>query len=160
LIFSSNQQDFSLEKYLRQPFYVPETKKVNELFKAMKKEKIHMAIVLDEYGSTAGLVTMEDMIEEIMGDIQDEHDTEEPEFRKIDSQTAEISGSMRLDELNERLGLHLNSSKSETIGGLVFAALDRVPITKDRIVLDDVQFVVQKMDGHRIDKILLQRFNQ
>lgn len=149
------KKSFQLLDYLRQPFFVPETKKVNDLFKAMQKEKSHMAIVLDEYGSTAGLVTLEDLIEEIMGDIQDEHDSEEPELLNVDANTVEISGSMRIEELNEKLGLELQCAEAETVGGLVFAELDRVPLEGDQVILGDLELTVLEMDGHRIEKIRL-----
>mgnify|MGYP000937099556 CR=1 FL=1 len=148
-------QAFSLLDYLRQPFFIPETKKVNELFRAMKKEKIHMAIVLDEYGSTTGLVTLEDMIEEIMGDIQDEHDMEEPSYRRIDADTIEVNASLRIDEVNDKLGFNLENEEADTVGGLVFAELDRVPKKGDKISTNGIEFVVQEMDGHRIEKLLL-----
>lgn len=153
--FQNPEREFSLSAYLRQPFYVPETKKVNELFKAMKKEKSHMAVVLDEYGSTAGLVTMEDLIEEIMGDIQDEHDMEEPELQKIDADTTEVNASIRLDELNEQLGLDLECEEADTVGGLVFTLLDRVPVEGDAVELKGVRMVVLEMEGHRIEKLRL-----
>lgn len=151
---------FRLLDYLRQPFFVPETKKVNELFRSMQKEKTHMAVVLDEYGSTAGLVTLEDLIEEIMGDIQDEHDTEEPELLNVDANTVEINGSMRIDELNEELGLDLHCEEAETIGGLVFAELDRVPLEGDQVVLGELELTVLEMIGHRIERIRLTRILQ
>ena len=150
-------ESFNLDDCLRQTFFVPETKKVNELFKTMKKEKIHMAIVLDEYGSTAGLITLEDLIEEIMGEIQDEHDTEEPQFNTIDANTIEVNGSIRIEELNEKLGLDLECEEAETVGGLVFAELDRVPAEGDRIQLKDIELTVREMEGHRIEKLLLTR---
>ncbi len=153
--FMDDRDRFRITDYLRQPFYVPETKKVNELFKDMQKEKNHMAIVLDEYGSTAGLVTLEDLVEEIMGDIQDEHDSEEPELLSVDANTVEINGSMRLEELNEELGLELKCPEAETVGGLIFTELDRVPVEGDHIELGDIQLTVVEMDGHRIEKIRL-----
>lgn len=149
------RKSFQLLDYLRQPFFVPETKKVNELFKGMQKEKSHMAIVLDEYGSTAGIVTLEDLIEEIMGDIQDEHDSEEPELLNVDANTVEISGSMRIEELNEELGLYLQCAEAETVGGLVFAELDRVPVEGDQVIIGELELTVLEMDGHRIEKIRL-----
>jgi len=154
------KKGFQLLDYLRQPFFVPETKKVNELFKAMQKEKTHMAVVLDEYGSTAGLVTLEDLIEEIMGDIQDEHDSEEPELLNVDANTVEISGSMRIDELNEELGLELECEEAETVGGLVFSELDRVPVEGDQVILDNLELTVMEMEGHRIEKIRLTQQKQ
>lgn len=157
--FAGKDKDFVLDHYLRQPFYVPETKKVNELFKAMKKEKSHMAVVLDEYGSTAGLVTMEDLIEEIMGDIQDEHDTEEPDVQRIDADTIEFNASIRLDELNEQMGLNLECEEADTVGGLVFTLLDRVPVEGDTVEVEGARLIVLDMDGHRIEKIRLIKKN-
>lgn len=157
--FAGGDKEFALSEYLRQPFYVPETKKVNELFKAMKKEKSHMAVVLDEYGSTAGLVTMEDLIEEIMGDIQDEHDTEEPDVQRIDADTIEFNASIRLDELNEQMGLNLECDEADTVGGLVFTLLDRVPVEGDEVEVKGVRLIVLDMDGHRIEKIRLVKQN-
>ncbi len=150
-------KDFNVCDYLRSTLFVPETKKVNELFKTMKKEKIHMAIVLDEYGSTAGLVSLEDLIEEIMGDIQDEHDSEEPDLQQIDENTFLVNASLRIDELNEKLGLNLVCEEADTVGGLVFTELGRVPLTGDTVRLEGVNLTVQQMDGHRIEKILLHR---
>lgn len=150
-------EKFRLSDYLRQTLYVPETKKVNDLFKTMKKEKIHMAVVLDEYGSTAGLVTLEDLIEEIMGDIQDEHDIEEPELRKIDANTVDVNASLRIDELNEMLGLDLYCEEADTVGGLVFTELGRIPVEGDTVRTKNVELTVQEMDGHRIEQVRLTR---
>lgn len=157
MISFTQDKEFTLLDYLRQPFFVPETKKVNELFEAMKKEKVHMAIVLDEYGSTAGLVTIEDLIEEIMGDIQDEHDVEEPQLRRIDAETIEVNASLKIDDLNEQLGLELECEEADTVGGLVFTELDRVPLEGDKVVLSEIEFSVKEMDGHRIEKVVLTR---
>lgn len=155
-----DQEEFKLSDYLRQTIFVPETKKVNDLFKTMKKEKIHMCIVLDEYGSTAGLVTLEDLIEEIMGDIQDEHDSEEPELCKIDANTVEVNGSLRIDELNEMLGLDLQCEEAETVGGLVFAELGRIPVEGDMVRVNNIELIVLEMEGHRIEKIRLTRLKE
>ncbi|MCR4443078.1 MAG: hemolysin family protein [Peptococcaceae bacterium] len=155
-----DKEDFSLSAYLRPALFVPETKKVNDLFRIMKKEKIHLGIVLDEYGGTAGLVTMEDLIEEIMGDIQDEHDTEEPVLRKIDTDTAEASGSMRLEELNEKLGLCLECEEAETVGGLIFAELGRLPQEDDRVRVNGIELTVLRMEGHRVEKVRLSMIKQ
>ena len=151
----NGQEEFSLCNYLRQTIFVPETKKVNDLFRAMKKEKIHLAVVLDEYGSTAGLVTLEDLIEEIMGDIQDEHDTEEPEFHKIDANTFEVNASMRIDELNELFGLELYCEEADTLGGLVFTEMGRIPVKGEALRVKDIEMTVLDMEGHRIEKLRL-----
>ena len=155
LLLPEQREDFCLEKHVRQTIFVPETKKISELFMVMKKEKIHMAIALDEYGSTAGIVTLEDLIEEIMGDIQDEHDREEPLLQRIDEDTVEIKASMRIEELNENLGLNLSCEEADTVGGLVFAVLDRVPVQGDKIELENLELSVWEMEGHRIEKVRL-----
>lgn len=157
LLLPEQRKDFFLEKHVRQTIFVPETKKISELFMVMKKEKIHMAIVLDEYGSTAGIVTLEDLIEEIMGDIQDEHDREEPLLQHIDQDTVEINASMRIEELNEHLGLNLSCEEADTVGGLVFAILDRVPVEGDKVELENLELSVWEMEGHRIEKVRLNR---
>ncbi|MGI6606850.1 MAG: hemolysin family protein [Peptococcia bacterium] len=159
LIFLSaeEKQDFSPEKYVRQTIFVPETKKITELFMSMKKEKIHMAIVLDEYGGTAGLVTLEDLIEEIMGDIQDEHDSEEPLVQYLDQDLIEINGGMRIEELNEYLDTDLQFEEADTVGGLVFSLLDRVPVEGDQVEIAGLEMTVWAMDGHRIEKIRISK---
>ena len=151
------QGEFRLSDYLRQTLFVPETKKVNDLFRTMKKEKIHLAVVLDEYGSTAGLVTLEDLIEEIMGEIQDEHDSEEPELHKIDANTVEVNGSMRIEELNKLLALDLHCEEADTLGGFVFAELGRIPVHGDQVRVNNVELTVLEMEGHRIEKLRLTR---
>jgi CBS domain containing-hemolysin-like protein len=159
LLLPEQRENFCLEKHVRQTIYVPETKKISELFMVMKKEKIHMAIVLDEYGSTAGIVTLEDLIEEIMGDIQDEHDREEPLLRHIDEDIVEINASMRIEELNEDLDLNLSCEEADTVGGLVFATLDRIPVEGDKIELENLELSVLEMEGHRIEKVRLNKLS-
>lgn len=149
------KDDFSVNSYLRPTIFIPETKKVNDLFKTMKKEKIHLCIVLDEYGGTAGLLTMEDLIEEIMGDIQDEHDTEEPDYRLIDEATFEVNASIRIEELNEKLGIDLECEEADTVGGIIFTMLGRIPIVGDRVRLNSFELEVILMEGHRIEKMRL-----
>lgn len=150
---TADRKDFSLQEYLRPTIFLPETKKVNELFKTMKKEKIHLCIVLDEYGGTAGLITMEDLIEEIMGDIQDEHDTEEPDIRMLDEHTAEVKASIRIDELNEALDLELTCEEADTAGGIVFTLLGRIPAVGDSVIVNNVELKVVKMEGHRVERL-------
>ncbi|HHZ17152.1 MAG TPA: hemolysin family protein [Peptococcaceae bacterium] len=159
LIFLSPEEkvNFSPEKHVRQTIFVPETKKISELFMTMKKEKIHMAIVLDEYGGTAGLVTMEDLIEEIMGDIQDEHDSEEPLVQVLDDDLIEINAVMRIEELNDYLHTDLQFEEADTVGGLVFSLLDRVPVEGDKVEIAGLELTVWTMDGHRIEKVRIRR---
>lgn len=157
LLLPEQKEAFCLGKYIRQTIFVPETKKISELFMVMKKEKIHLVIVLDEYGSTAGIVTLEDLIEEIMGDIQDEHDREEPLLQRIDDDTVEIKASMRVEDLNEILGLSLNCEEADTVGGLIFAILDRIPVEGDKLEMGNLELLVWEMEGHRIEKVHLRQ---
>jgi len=155
LLLPEQKEAFSLEQYIRPTIFVPETRKISELFRVMKKEKIHLVVVLDEYGSTAGIVTLEDLIEEIMGDIQDEHDREEPPWKYLSDHVMEIKAGVRLDELNEVLDLNLDTEAADTLGGLIFALLDRIPEVGDRVFVENLEFVVEGMDGHRIEKVHL-----
>ncbi|MDX9871316.1 MAG: hemolysin family protein [Clostridia bacterium] len=150
---AAGKADFSLQDYLRPTIFLPETKKVNELFKTMKKEKIHLCVVLDEYGGTAGLITMEDLIEEIMGDIQDEHDTEEPDIRILEENIAEVKASIRIDELNETLDLDLSCEEADTAGGMVFTLLGRIPAEGESVRLNNVELKVIVMEGHRVERL-------
>ena len=110
---------------LRKPYFVPETKNIDSLFVELQTEKQHIAILIDEYGGFSGIVTMEDIIEEIVGDIDDEYDEEETEFQKISDDTYVIDGSMDLDDLDEELGVDLESENSETLGGFIMIYLER-----------------------------------
>lgn len=154
------KNNFSLNDYLRPTIFLPETKKVNDLLKTMKKEKIHLGVVLDEYGGTAGIITMEDLIERIMGDIQDEHDTEEPDYRRIDEKTIEVNASVRIEDLNKKLGTDLECEEAETLGGIVFALLGRIPVEGDKVQLRNIELQVVLMEGHRIEKLHLLRLPQ
>lgn len=154
------KSDFSLDNYLRPTIFLPETKKVNDLLKTMKKEKIHLGVVLDEYGGTAGIITMEDLIERIMGDIQDEHDTEEPDYRRIDDKTIEVNASVRIEDLNKKLGTDLECEEAETIGGIVFALLGRIPVEGDKVQMKNTELQVVLMEGHRIEKLHLLQLPQ
>ncbi|RMH70347.1 MAG: HlyC/CorC family transporter [Gemmatimonadetes bacterium] len=146
-----------LREIMRKAWFVPESKHIRELLQEFRKEKIHIAIVVDEYGGTAGLVTLEDIIEEIVGDIFDEYDVETtPLFRKIDEQTYLIDAIMDIDELNDELGLNLPVNEDyDTLGGFIFDQLGRVPEPHETIDYQNYRFEILRIDGHRIKKIKL-----
>jgi len=135
---------FALEPLLRQPIIVPETKPVRELLADFQKSEVHMAIVIDEYGGTEGLVTIEDVLEEIVGEIRDEHDPageEEPELVSIDETHAEVDGRFHIDDLNERLGLRIPEDDDfDTVGGFVLAKLGHVPSAGETFESHDARF--------------------
>ena len=144
---------FALRDIMRPVHVVPGTREVEEVLADFKRLKEHMAIVLDEYGGTAGVVTMEDLLEEIVGEILDEYD--EPEETTVRSVSGEVlvPGSMNIDELNERYALEISSDDYTTIGGFVFGTLGRLPIVGDRVTAGGGVFTVRAMDGRRIDTL-------
>jgi CBS domain containing-hemolysin-like protein len=135
---------------LRPPHFVPETMKVDALLKDLQARKVHLAIVVDEYGGTAGLATIEDLLEEIVGEIQDEYDVEEPSLRFVAEGELVADARVLLDDLSDVTGLHLESEESDRIGGLVYERLGRVPKVGDQVQLDDgVTITVLSVEGLR-----------
>lgn len=151
-----NGEDFSIKKFLREPLYTHEFKKTAELMLEMRKAQNNIVIVLDEYGATAGLITLEDMLEEIVGEIRDEYDEdEEQSLVAISENEYMIEGSMRLDDLNDRLGLELESEEYDSIGGLMIGLLDHLPEEGESVDYENLHMAVEKMDKNRIDRVHL-----
>lgn len=151
-----NAQKFSLRDLLRQPLYTYEYKKTAELMVEMRKTSNNIIIVLDEYGATAGLITLEDMLEEIVGDIRDEYDEdEEDEVKEIAPDEYLVSGSAKLDDLNDRLSLELESEDYDSIGGLVIGLLEHLPEEGEEVSYENIRLVVEHVEKNRIDKIRL-----
>jgi putative hemolysin len=142
-----------LKKLARKAHFVPENKKIDELLQEMRKEKVHLAIVVDEYGGTAGLVTLEDILEEIVGEIEDEYDKEEPPVKKIDEKSYSVSGKLSIHDLNDFLGLNLPEKEFETVGGLIYDLIGGVPEEGKRIEYKDLSFQVEKMKSQRIIRV-------
>ena len=146
-----------LEGLLREPMVVPESKKIDELLREFQATGTHMAIVVDEYGGTAGLVTIEDVLEEIVGEIQDEHDVEEPPYVLAPDGTLRVLGRMDLDDFAEVVGVRLEGEGFETVGGLVYSLLGRVPEPGAEVVAGGLVFRVAEMDGRRIRAVTVVR---
>jgi putative hemolysin len=144
---------FEVRDIMRPIHVVPGSREVEEVLSDFKRLKAHMAVVLDEYGGTAGIVTMEDLLEEIVGEILDEYD--EPELTAATSPGDDvlIPGSLNIGELNERFGLQVPDDEYSTIGGYVFGALGRVPVPGDRVTASHAVFTVRRMDGRRIETL-------
>ena len=143
---------------LRKPYFVPETKKIDSLFFELQTTKQHIAILIDEYGGFSGIVTMEDIIEEVMGDIDDEYDKEEPEIQKIDDMTYVMDGRMDLDDIDEEIGINLESDNSETIGGFIIDILGEIPDENDvgkEIDLENYRFRIDSIRERRIEQITM-----
>ena len=146
-------QGFTMSQVMRPVHVVPGSREVEEVLADFKRLKEHMAVVLDEYGGTAGIVTMEDLLEEIVGEILDEYD--EPEVLDATEPGSDvlIPGSMNLHELNERFGLEVPDDEYTTIGGYVFGALGRLPVVGDRVTASHAIFTVRAMEGRRVDTL-------
>lgn len=143
----------SVGEMMRPAYFVPETKKVDDILREMQFRRIHLATIVDEYGGTAGLITIEDILEEIVGDIRDEFDIEEPPVQRLSEDIAVVDASVALDDLNEILGLELASDDVDTLGGLIYESLGRVPSVGDVISTPSARLVVEEVDGTRINKV-------
>jgi CBS domain containing-hemolysin-like protein len=142
---------------LRAAHFVPESKRVAELLREMQTEKFHMAIVVDEYGGTAGLVTMEDLLEEIVGEITDEYDVDEPTVERLPSGSLRVPGRTPIDEVNELLDVDLPDDEWDTVGGLVFNTLGHVPVEGECLTFDGLEFCAERVQGRRIVSVVITR---
>lgn len=154
-IAKSSIDKINIKQLLRPPYFVPETKNIDVLFKELQETKNHMAILIDEYGGFSGIVTIEDLIEEVMGNIFDEYDEYEQNIKKIDKDTYVVNGLLPIDEVNELLNLHLQSENSDTIGGFVVNLLGSIPKENEEntIEYENVIFKIEKVSEKRIEKL-------
>jgi len=150
----------SLRSLLRTPVFVPESISIDDLLHEFQRRKVHIAIVLDEYGGTAGLVTIEDLLEEIVGEIQDEYDEEEPLFERLDADRYRVDGRANVDDLadlwDQKLELE-DEDEYDTVGGLVYHRVGGVPQPGDEIRIDGMRLTVESTDGRRVGKVLVVR---
>lgn len=149
-----------VEDHMREPFFVPETKSVPALLEEMRIRRVHLAVVVDEYGGTAGVVTIEDLVEEIIGEIQDEHDhmEESAELLRIDADSIEAEGRVSLYDLNEFFGSDLPEDEDyDTIAGLLFDRFGHIPVPGETLELDDMCLEVLQADDRRIHRVRLSR---
>ena len=149
-----------LRTLLRTPVFVPESMSIDDLLHEFQRRKVHIAIVLDEYGGTAGLVTIEDLLEEIVGEIQDEYDVEEPLVEELGEDRARVDGRASVDDLLELWDLRLqleDDDEYDTVGGLVYHRIGGVPSPGDEVHLDGLRLTVETTDGRRVGKVLVVR---
>jgi putative hemolysin len=150
----------SLRSLLRTPVFVPESMTVDDLLHELQRRKVHLAIVLDEYGGTAGLVTIEDLLEEIVGEIQDEYDEEEPMIVALSEDEARVDGRADVDDLAELFDSQIaleDETEYDTVGGLIYHRIGGVPKPGDQVVVDGLTLTVESVDGRRVDKVLVIR---
>jgi putative hemolysin len=157
LIKKSTEWEISLRDLIRPAYFVPEYKKIDELFKEMQKSKTHIAIVIDEYGGTAGLITIEDLLEEIVGNIFDEYDDVVLEYEKIDESTYLVDGLLSISEINDIMHLDLPEEEFDTISGMILSLSGKMPEVGEEVEFDDVAFRIEEVDDKRISKIKIQK---
>jgi CBS domain containing-hemolysin-like protein len=147
--------DFDLRAYLHPPYFVPESKRADALLREFQAKKLHLAIVVDEYGGTAGLVTLEDLLEELVGEIRDEFDEEERLIHKIDPRTFLVSGRLPIDDLNAATGLEVPQESFDTVGGWVLDLFGRVPHKGEKLETDGLVVAVEKVERTRVVEVIL-----
>ena len=135
---------------MRKAVFVPEQKRVAELLREMQTRKFHMAIAVDEYGDIAGLVTLEDLLEEIVGEIEDEYDIEEPRVEDLGDGVLRVAGRTPIDEINDLLGVELPDGEWDTVGGLVFDLVGHVPAEGEAVTFQGIEFETERVQGRRI----------
>jgi putative hemolysin len=149
--------EMPIDSLLRAPHFVPETMKVNALLEDLQRRKVHMAIIVDEYGGTAGLATIEDLIEQIVGEIQDEYDTGDPSIQPVSEGEFIVDARVLIDDINDLLDIELRSDDAERIGGLIYERLGRVPRVGDIVDLGEAVGTVLAVKGVRAQKLRIVR---
>lgn len=154
VLLIDRDDEFHIRDLLREPLYTYEYKNTAELMVEMRQTSNNMIIVLDEYGATAGMITLEDLLEEIVGEIRDEYDEdEEQELVEVGPGEYVVEGSMKLDDLNDQLDLELESEDYDSVGGLIIGQLDRLPEEGEGVICDGIRLVVDRLDKNRIDRV-------
>ncbi|MEW6716821.1 MAG: hemolysin family protein [Chloroflexota bacterium] len=159
-VWQEGQQIESLEHLIRPPYFVPEAKRADELLAEMQAQHFHMAIVIDEYGGVAGLVTLEDIVEEIVGEIQDEYDLrEEQALQQLSDDEFIFQGRFDLDDFNQLMNTKLPADEADTLGGFLYSRIGRVPTGGEQVVVDDLLLTVEVVSGRRIRKVRVTRIS-
>ena len=142
---------------LRNPYYAPETRKIGDLLRDLKRAKTHMAIVTDEYGGTAGIITVEDIIEEIVGEIMDEHDSDDLMLEVLNDKSILVDARLEIEKLEEHLDVTFPKGEFESVGGFIIHLLGRIPDVKEKISFEDLEITVKKANQRKINKVLITR---
>ncbi len=149
----SRHEPVNLEKIIRKAFFVPESKRIDSLLREFKRRHVHIAIAIDEYGGISGIVCMEDIIEEIVGDIQDEFDNEREDILPVGENIWLCDARVNLDDLNETIGSRFPNEEFDTLGGFVFDLFGKIPVKYEKVSWEEYDFIVQDMEGHRINLV-------
>jgi len=159
--FSSEENvDKNIQSVVRKVYFIPETKSVNLLFHELKEKKSHMAIVIDEYGGTSGLVTLEDLIEEIVGEIRDEHDEEDDPFITLPEGDVLVDSRVEIEEFEEYFGIEVPEGQFETLGGFIFHIIKKIPVTGEKVRYNNLEMVIESADERRIKRVRIKGTDQ
>lgn len=153
----AENQPLDLESIIRKPYFVPETKKIDSLLREFKRRRVHIAIGIDEYGGVSGIVCMEDIIEEIVGDIQDEFDNEREDITTLSDNAWICDARISLDDLNEAINANFPKDDFDTLGGFVFDLFGKIPVKFEKISWSGYDIIIQEMEGHKINTIKIIR---
>jgi magnesium and cobalt transporter len=159
LLSHCKMEDLEVQSIVRAPYFIPETKKISEVLKDLRDNKSHLAIVIDEYGGTAGILTLEDVIEEIIGDVMDEYDAEERLIVEHEDGSISVNARLDVEELEDYLNVELPEGKFESVGGFVISLLGKVPSINERLVYNDLEMVIEAASSRKIEKIHIRRIN-
>ena len=158
--WSKPMTEMDILSSLRKPYYIPETKNTHHLLHELKEKKYHMAIVIDEYGGTSGLVTLEDLIEEIVGEIHDEHDEKKGNIVELNDGYKLIDGRVEIEVIEDYLGVKFQEGKFETLGGFILNLLKRIPVTGEVIRVDNLEMIIESADERSVKKVKLKRLDE
>ena len=153
LIYLKNKEPIDLSKLVRKPYLIPESKKLHSLLREFQRRRVHIAVVVDEYGGVSGIVSLEDIIEEIVGDIQDEYDNEREDIIEIGDGMYLCEARVDLEDLREQIGVELPSDNVDTLGGFVFELFGKIPVKFEKATYGKNDFVIQDMDGLKIKTV-------
>ena len=153
LQFLTTKQPVKIDSILRKPFFVPESKRLDSLLREMKRRRVHIAVAVDEYGGVSGIVCLEDILEEIVGEIQDEFDNEREDILEIGERIFLCDARVNIEELNEQTGIGIPDEDFDTLGGFVFDLFGKIPVKFEKVTWKEADFIIQEMDGHKIKTV-------
>jgi CBS domain containing-hemolysin-like protein len=151
ILFTGNE--IEIESIIRKPYFVPESKKLDSLLREMKRRRVHIAVGVDEYGGVSGIVCMEDILEEIVGDIQDEFDNEREDILEIGDGVFLCDARIDVEDLNEELSTGIPEDEFDTLGGYVFNLFGKIPVKYEKVSAEGLDYIIQEMDGHKIKSV-------
>lgn len=148
-----SKEQIKIDEIIRKPYFVPESMKLDALLREFKHRRVHIAIAVDEYGGVSGIVSMEDIIEEIVGEIQDEFDNEDEEILAIGEGIFLCDARVNIEDFNEELSMEISDDDYDTLGGFVFDLFGKIPVRFEKVSYENVDFIIQSMEGHKINTI-------